>query len=410
MRRTSLFGDECLESKIYKYPIKDIYENNDIQTNLKENELKFYFVLDRYVYENINTETNESQIIFDSGFYLKKYDLQFSGDKEQYIRELALRTFSFHTLILGELLPFITIGITHKFKIHFPHLEFTSNYKDEFQLLRLKEKWKILENDLKILELNIKPNSSFQKALIWFTLAKLSNTNIETFMNLYKCLEEFTREFHQNIEKKFENFVKIEIPRFDSKIIKKFTKFQRPDANSLEAFLMLNNIDNGIISKVQNFRNKQIAHGNDYSLEFNDNFMQTIDEMEIFTKKIINHEIKKMKLEGLKNPDFLYDYYITISPSKRKIVLSDEYDLDYLRKQLMINNDGLIASYGLGQIADKDITSSIMLSNSKNAHITFCQDKDDITSSEMLTNLEHITIEEDMSKKLIENFGKIIDF
>ncbi|MCZ7357883.1 MAG: hypothetical protein O8C66_01065 [Candidatus Methanoperedens sp.] len=112
MRKTSLWGDKYLESRIYKYPIHEILENNDIITNLKDNELKFYFVLDRYFYENVNTETNESQIVFDSEYYLKKYDLTFSGDDIQYIQEFALRTFSFHTLILGELVPFIAVGIT----------------------------------------------------------------------------------------------------------------------------------------------------------------------------------------------------------------------------------------------------------------------------------------------------------
>lgn len=386
MKRYNLERDGYLESKIYEYPSHEILENDIAQSKLKENELKFYFVLDKYVYEEVDTETNESKIEFDSGFYLKKYDLTFSGDDLQYILEFAIRTFSFHTLILGELLPFIAIGITKKTKATIPQIRLTP--REDFILLRVREKWTFLENDLEILEKNIEPSSSLQKALIWFTRAKLSNTRIETFMNYYRCLEELSRDFHEKIGKEFDDFVKRKIPRFDGKIRKTFAKFQRPDSNSFEAFLMLNNIEHEIISKIQSFRNEQIAHGNDYKIEYNMNLIKTINEMEIFTKGIINQEIKKMKLEGLKNPDFLYDYYITISPSRRKIVLSDDYDLHYLIKEMRVNNaDGLISSSGLGRIDEKDISSSIMLEK-----------------------IEHITIDEELCKKLIKNFGKIIEY
>lgn len=358
MRRTSLFEDKYLESKIYKYPIHEILENNDIITNLKDNELKFYFVLDRYVYENVNTETNESQILFDSEYYLKKYDLTFSRDDIQYIQEFALRTFSFHTLILGELVPFIAIGITKHTKFWFRQLTLTSI--DDFQLLRLG-KWKYLENDLKILEQNIKPNSSLQKSLIWFTLAKLSNTRIEKFMNYYRCLEEFTRNFVES---------------------------KRSTSEDLKKFLQSNYVDYRIISRVQDFRNKKIAHGNDYSLEFNNNFRKTIDEVEIITKQIINQEIKKLKFEGLKNPDFLYYYCITFDPSQRKIVLHDDYyPPHYFEKKLRINDNDLIVTDWLGSVTEKELPSLIMLNK-----------------------FEHITIDGKLCKELIENFGKIIDY
>lgn len=211
------------ESQIEKYPLHEILKNDDLTRNLSDDELKFYFVLDRYVYTKVDDETNESKIEFDTGHYLKKYDLIFSRDEFQYINEFALLTFSFHTLILGELLPFIAIGITKETKAKIPLIKFTSN--DDFRLFRVKEKWNYLENDLELLEKNIKQNSSFQKALIWFTLAKLSNTRIETFMNYYRCLEEFSRDFYKQIGKKFDDFVESEIPRFDYKIRKKIINF-----------------------------------------------------------------------------------------------------------------------------------------------------------------------------------------
>ena len=51
---------------------------------------------------------------------------------------------------------------------------------------------------------------------------------------------------------------------------------------------MLNNIEHGIISKIKDFRNKQIAHGNDYKVEYNMDLIKIIEEMEIFIQEIIN--------------------------------------------------------------------------------------------------------------------------
>ena len=372
------------ESQIEKYPLYEILKNDDLTRNLRDDELKFYFVLDRYVYTKVDDETNESKIEFDTGHYLKKYDLIFSRDEFQYINEFALRTFSFHTLILGELLPFIAIGITKETKAKIPLIKFTSN--DDFRLFRVKEKWNYLENDLELLEKNIKQNSSFQKALIWFTLAKLSNTRIETFMNYYRCLEEFSRDFYKQIGKKFDDFVESEIPRFDYKIRKKIINFHQPNSNYLEAFLMLNNIEHGIISKIKDFRNKQIAHGNDYKVEYNMDLIKIIEEMEIFIQEIINQRIKKMKIKGLKNPDFLYYYYITISPSQRKIVLSDDYDFAYLDEEL---SAGGSTSYALGRIAEEDISSS---------------------PSSFILKIKQITENENICDILIKNFGRIIEY
>lgn len=150
---------------------------------------------------------------------------------------------------------------------------------------------------------------------------------------------------------------------------------------------MLNNIEHGIISKIKDFRNKQIAHGNDYKVEYNMDLIKIIEEMEIFIQEIINQRIKKMKIKGLKNPDFLYYYYITISPSQRKIVLSDDYDSAYLDKELIA--DGSICSYPLGRIAEEDISSS---------------------PSSSIRKIKQITDNENICEILIKNFGRIIEY
>lgn len=282
-------------------------------------------------------------------------------------------------------MPFIAIGITKQSTITLPQIKFYQHRN--FDLFRIKTELSYLKNDLEILEKKIESDSSFQKALIWFTRAKLSNTRIEEFMNYYRCIEEFSRDFNKKIDKEFDNFVKNKISTFDEKIIEKFSACRKGDSKSIEPFLMFNYIEPKIISKIEEFRNKQIAHGNDYAVEYNENLLKTIDEMEIFTQDIINQEIKKMKFEGLISPKFLYDYYIIISPSQRKIVLADLYDLKYFKEKLRNIDDKLIEFHGLGQIAEKDISSSTMLKE-----------------------IKHITIDEELCKKLIKNFGKIIDY
>jgi hypothetical protein len=201
----TVFG--YIESKIDKYPLHEILDNNKLISNLHDDDLKFYFVLDRYVYTKVDTETNEKKIEFDSGYYCKKYDQNFSGHALQHIQKFAIRTFSLHTLILKELLPFIAIGITKKTKAWRPQIKLTSS--NDFRLFTIREKWNYLENDLKMLEQNINPRSSLQKALIWFTLAKLSNTRIESFMNFYRGFEELSREFNENLEKNFLFLLKV---------------------------------------------------------------------------------------------------------------------------------------------------------------------------------------------------------
>lgn len=374
-----------IESRIDEYPLHEILDNDELNNNLQDDELKIYFILDRYVFTNVNTKTNEKRIEFDSGYYIKKYDLLFSENNHQFYREFAIRTLSLHTLILGELLPFITIGITKKSKASTRYLK--SSYYDDFRFFQIKNEWNYLINDLEKLEQNIKPSSSLQKALIWFTLAKLSNTRIDTFMNLYRSLEEFSREFNEKLDIKVNKFVMNDISRSDKKIIKKFTTTSKFE--NIERFLMLHNIEHKKISEMIKFRNDRIAHGQDYKVEFDNKLGILNDEMQRIVHDIINNRIKKMKIEGLKNTKFLYDYNLFINKSKRKIVLTDESEIKYLSK-LSFNANDSICSYGLGQIPEKDISSSNML--------------------KYIETTDGITINEAMCNKLIKNFGKYIEY
>lgn len=377
-----------IESRIEEYPLHKISDNDELINNLQDDELKIYFILDRYVFTKVNAKTNEKKIEFDSGHYIKKYDLSFSGDSHQFYkfyREFTLRKLSLHTLILGELLPFITIGITKKPQACTRHLK--SSYFDDFRFFQITNEWNYLKNDLEKLERNIRPNSSLQKALIWFTLAKLSNTRIDTFMNLYRSLEEFSREFHEKLDIKVNKFVINEIPRSNKEIRNKFTR--KSKFENIERFLILHDIEPKIISEIIEFRNERIAHGQDYKVEFDDNLRIQIDEMQRITHDIINNRIKEMKIEGLMNTKFLYDYNLFVNKSKRKMVLTDEYEIEYLSK-LSFNVNDSISSYGLGQILEKDISSSNML--------------------KFIETDAGITINEEMCNKLIQNFGKFIDY
>lgn len=380
MKQNTIYGG-YIESEIEKHPIyKKISEERDnISNEFKDNEMKLYFVLDRFIYRNENRE-----IIFDTGFYQKNYDLIFSKDPYDFFREYSLRLMSLHTLIMRRSLPFVAIGIWKTGSMKYPFMGQISEDL-EFKLLQLKDKWEFLTNDIEVIERNIKFRSIFQKALIWYALAELSKTYLETFMNYYRFIEILSNELYKDVEAKVNIFIKNELYFFEEKEI--INKFRVPNREKIKSFLKSEHVEHDKIEKIIQFRNR-ISHGDDYTLEFNDNLITAIDEMEVFINGIINQKIKKMNLEGLKNPNFLCSYYITISPLQKKIVLSDEYDLDYLRTELK-NKDtaGPICSYCLGQIAEKDIFSS-----------------------KMLQQIEYISIDEKICTDLIKNFGKIIEY
>lgn len=377
MKQGTLDGG-YIEHKTEVNPLYKKLSEESIESELKDNEMKLYFILDRFFYMD-----EKGQIRFDTGFYQKTYDLNFTDDPYDFFRQYSLRLMSLHTLILRESLPFVAIGIWKDGSARYPFMQSISEHY-ELNLLLFGEKWELLKNDIDIIQKNITFGSTFQKALIWYTLAELSQTHLETFMNYYRFIEILSHELYKDIEEKLNLFIKNELYMFDKKEIK--GKFRIPNREVVENFLKSQHVEHNKIEKIIQFRNK-ISHGDDYALEFNYNLIIAIDEMKEFIEEIINQRIRTMKIEGLKNSAFLNHYYITISPEQHKIVLSDEYDLRNLREELRKDTAGSIISYGLGQIAEKDISFS-----------------------NILQKIEDITMDENICKDLIKNYGKIIEY
>ena len=150
---------------------------------------------------------------------------------------------------------------------------------------------------------------------------------------------------------------------------------------------MLRNVEQKKISDIIKFRNKRIAHGQDYKVEFSYDLVTLIDEMQRIAHDIINGNIKEMKIKGLKNTKYLYNYQLFINKSKRKMVLTENCKIKNLFEFSL--NDS-ISSYGLGHIPEKDISSSNMLKSIE-------------------TN-DGIIINEEMCNKLIKNLGEFINY
>ena len=150
MKRGTLVGD-FYESNVEKHPLHERLKDGwfNIANTLKDNELKIYFILDRYVY----TKNDEKEIEFDSGFYTKTYDLTFSKDGDQFFYRYSMRLMSLHTLILGDLLPFVAIGLWKHRMRSYPLMGLPP---DEFRLFDRSDRWKYLTNDFEIIEKNIK--------------------------------------------------------------------------------------------------------------------------------------------------------------------------------------------------------------------------------------------------------------
>lgn len=315
-------GGYC-ESNIERNPIHKKFAEFEItnDVNIKENEMKIYFTLDRFFYRNENNE-----IVFDTGFYERTYDLTFLNDPLGFFRQYSMRLMSLHTFLIGEILPFTVKGIWKDFKISDT---FATNLQNkEFLLFDLRENWEYLMNDIKILESKIKQKSFLQKSLIWYTFGKLSQTNLDKFMNFYRFFESSANEFYQNKDKELNFFINNELNMFDKNKIKR--RFRLPDEEKVRSFLKSQCIEIQLIDKIINFRHK-IAHGEDYALEFNKNLFDTNEEMENIISIIINRKIKSWNIKNFKNKSFIKKYDVLICESKRKIVLIDSDDFDCYR-------------------------------------------------------------------------------
>jgi len=318
MKKQNLFGD-IYECTIERHPY---HEEIDIDSTLQDNELKIFFIFDRHIY------TKNGEIEFESDFYDKTYSITFRKNPLQCFHQHAMRLMSLHTVIIEEVLPFVAIGLWKDTKITYPMMNYQmkSLQYDEFWLFENKDRWDYLVNDLDILDKNIKIHSPFQKALIWYTMAKLSNTHLETFMNLYRSIETLSNEFHQNTEKELNSFIETKLKMFDRKKMRRI--FKIPPEQKIKSYLKSECIPDKKIAKIIKFRNK-IAHGEDYSLEFNNNLKILIDEMFEIITILINRKIKLMKINDLKKPSYLINYAtILIKFSERKIALIDFDNID----------------------------------------------------------------------------------
>ncbi|KAB2946421.1 MAG: HEPN domain-containing protein (plasmid) [Candidatus Methanoperedens sp.] len=321
---------ERKEHPLYK---KISEQGHNISKELKDNKMKLYFVLDRFIYRN-----EKGEIEFDSGFYQKTYDLDFSNNPDDFFLQYSLRLMSLHTLIMRKPLPFVAIGIWKKNWTIYPIMENISE-RLESNLFGLRDKWEFLINDIEIIEKNIKFHSSFQKALIWYTLAELSQTRLETFMNYYRFIEILSKEMYKHVEEKINMFIKTELYMFDEQEIK--NKYRIPNREKINSYLKSQHVEHNKIQKIIEFRN-MISHGDDYTLEFNGNLVTAIHEMEEIISIIIKRKIKQMGVKGLRNESFLLDYVVLIWESDRKIVLTDIDNTDLYRLPKKWNSLGWI--------------------------------------------------------------------
>jgi len=367
MKRSTFFGD-IYESTIEKH---SYLEEIDIDNTLQDNELKLFFILGRHIYKK------NGEKIFDSDFYTKTYNFHLENkiNPMQFFNQQAMRLMSLHTIIIGELLPFFAIGLWKRSLRKKPMMNLPY---DEFWIYDNKDKWDCLINDLDILEKNINFDSAFQNALIWYTMAKLSNTNLETFMNLYRFIEILSTEFHQIIDEKLNSFIKTELKMFDQKKMKRI--FKIPSEQKIKSYLKSQCIQDEKIIKILDFRHK-IAHGEDYSLEYNENLILVIEEMFEIIILQINRKIKKMKINDLVTPSFLINYTLVIEFSERKIALLDFDDCDCYPYDWNF--------YG---------------------HVNFIKDTEEFSKSIQSILDENDIKQQKICEMVIQNFGNIIEY
>ena len=197
-------------------------------------------------------------------------------------------------------------------------------------------------------------------------------------MNMYRCIEVLSAEFHQNTENKLHRFVKDELDMFDQNAIKSI--FRIPAKQKVKSYLKSQCIEGGKVEKILEFRNK-IAHGEEYALEWNKSLIYTIEEMEEIIRITINRKIQKMGIKDFKNPSFLNNYTLLIYKSKREIVLINDDEIEWYPNDWNVGNI-------LGRLTDEgELLESIQ------DHLK----REEIVNSQIC-------------KRLVENFGQVIDY
>ena len=209
-------------------------------------------------------------------------------------------------------------------------------------------------------------------------MANQSKTNLETFMNLYRFIEILSTEFHQTIDENVHSFIITELKMFDQKKMKRI--FKIPSEQKIKSYLKSQCIQDEKIIKIINFRHK-IAHGEDYSLEYNLNLTTLIEEMFEIIILQINRKIRKMKINDLVTPSFLIDYTLVIEFSESKIALIDFDDFDCYPYDWNFYDN-----------------------------LNFIKDKEELRKSIKSDIDEHNIKDPKICDELMQNIGKVLDY
>lgn len=286
MKDDGSFGHYHVKSTENKFKKK----LDSIDYNEKNNHIHLYIILD-----NIKFCDDNNKILFDSGHYFKHFKFNNDDtDNYQSFHHFLFRILSLHLLCLGEIFPFIVYVLSEKEKLFYP-------IDRSIKLLNfhnINDRWKIMQNDVDILNKIIECKSEFENAIIWHTLGNLSKTNLETFMCFFRSIESFGRNHFGKGRKWFSYAIK---------------------------FMEENNIEESKLTRIKDFRNS-IAHGDDTSLEFNSDLVNIRDELEQISYKFICKEIRSKRIKELINTDFERNYHIFIDDTTKEIKVYDSGD------------------------------------------------------------------------------------
>lgn len=266
--------------------------------DLDSNKLIIYFFLDKFKYEC------EGKIEFETEEYTLSYEFPYRNRWREFFYHFVYRLFALHVMILGDALPFKAIGLVKGSAISMNLIG--NRYFDSFYLLYNKDLLSNLSNDFSLLDKKIIFNSEFEKAIIWHTLSCISTTNLETFMNRYRCLECLSKDLYPT-----SNF------RHNTSKIKNCLKDLQADAK----------LTKNIIKNRNN-----IAHGDEFKLEVSITFWEASKELDILLSEYIVKRIKKLYIIGLKSKQFIPKYIVFQTPAKKKFLIVEEDDIDSVDK------------------------------------------------------------------------------
>lgn len=328
-----------LEGKKHRLNIIDNPKRNILEDrwkHIKKDDLEIYFFLDKFQY------LKENKVSFETEFYNLKYCFKKPKNELEFFYHFAYRLFAIHFLLMDGLLPFYAKSITKSQQIGIRLIN--KREFDDFYILDNKEKWGYLLNDFKILDKHITFNTKFEKAIIWYSLANISETNIETFMNFYRCIETFSNEI---------------VGEEDISNTKKIKK-------GLIELRFNNNLLNEVI-KVRN----QIAHGDEFKIEFSLKVAELRKNMGGLIRDYIIRRIKNDNLIGLKNRQFI-PHFVILKDTKSKeikIIDMDDYNKE---KDRHFNRNADYLIYSKQRV--KEIAKKNKMTKERLNYILYCYD------------------------------------